>query len=133
MNIPLARDVILRNEKTHQIFEGMDDDRKDALWLHFCNYPVPLSFNRVVDKVPIKLTVKQFIAFLPTDANGATRLVECFVSWKELFDRFEKKVLDVLSRDPKRDEYLFLRSSTFLGNKESWEEKGVDKSESEIK
>jgi len=133
MNILIAKDEIFENEKTLQVFEGMDDDVKDALWSHFCNYPAPFSFNRAVDNVEIKLTVRQFIAFLPTNENGGRQLVEFFLRWKQHFDGFEKKALDLISHNPKRDEYLFLSSSTFLKNKESWEKKGIDNSGDEIK
>ena len=47
--------------------------------------------------------------------------------------KFEKKVLDILSNNPGPDHYLFLRSSTFLNNKELWKKDGIDSSEDEIK
>ena len=40
--------------------------------------------------------------------------------------------MDILSNNPGSQEYLFLRSSTFLKNRESWEKKGIDDSEDEI-
>ena len=85
------------------------------------------------DNAKVKRTAEEFISLLPADADGAKRLVEFFFYWKQYFDGFEKKVLDILSDNPKRSEYLFLRSSTFLTNRESWEKEGIDKSKYEIK
>ena len=133
MRFELVKDVIFKNEKIHPILATMDDDTKDAFFLHFYYHPRPFTFTRVADNAKIDRTAEVFISLLPADADGAKRLVEFFFCWKQYFDGFEKKVLDVISCNPKRGEYLFLRSSTFLNNRESWEKQGVDKSEDEIK
>ena len=133
MRFELVRDVIFKNEKIHPILEAMDEDTKDAFFLHFYHHPKVFTFTRVADNAKIGWTVKEFISFLSEDADGANRLVEFFFQWKQYFDRFEKKVLDILSDNPKRDEYLFLRSSTFLNNREVWEKDGIDNSESKIR
>ena len=133
MNIQLVKDVIFKSEKIRPILEKMDDDTKNAFFLHFYNYPRPLSFTRVIDKAKVKMTIEGFISLLPADKDGADRLVEVFFSWKEYFDGFERKVLNILSDNPRQAEYLFLRSSTFLNNRESWEKDGIDNSENEIK
>ena len=132
MRFELVKDVIFKNEKIHPILATMDDDTKDAFFLHFYYHPTPVTFTRV-DSSKVKRTAEEFISLLPADADGAKRLVEFFFYWKQYFDGFEKKVLDILSDNPKRSEYLFLRSSTFLTNRESWEKEGIDKSEDEIK
>ena len=133
MRFELVRDVIFKNEKIHPILEAMDEDTKDAFFLHFYHHPKVFTFTRVADNAKIGWTVEEFIAFLPVDADGAKRLIDFFFHWKQYFDGFEKKVLDILSDNPKRSEYLFLRSSTFLTNRESWEKEGVENSEDEIK
>ena len=133
MRFELVKDVIFKNEKIHPILATMDDDTKDAFFLHFYYYPKVFTFTRAVDNVKIDRTAEGFISLLPMDADGAKRLVEFFFYWKQYFDGFEKKVLDILSDNPKRSEYLFLRSSTFLTNRESWEKEGVENSEDEIK
>jgi hypothetical protein len=133
MRFELVKDVIFKNEKIHPILATMDDDTKDAFFLHFYYHPKVFTFTRAADNVKIDRTAEGFISLLPTDADGAKRLVEFFFYWKQYFDGFEKKVLDILSDNPKRSEYLFLRSSTFLTNRESWEKKGADNSEDEIK
>ena len=133
MRFELVRDVIFKNEKIHPILATMDDDTKDAFFLHFYYHPKVFTFTRAADNVKIDRTAEGFISLLPTDADGAKRLVEFFFYWKQYFDGFEKKVLDILSDNPKRSEYLFLRSSTFLTNRESWEKEGVENSEDEIK
>ena len=132
MRFELVKDVIFKNEKIHPILATMDDDTKDAFFLHFYYHPTPVTFTRV-DSSKVKRTAEEFISLLPADADGAKRLVEFFFYWKQYFDGFEKKVLDILSDNPKRSEYLFLRSSTFLTNRESWEKEGVENSEDEIK
>lgn len=132
MRFELVKDVIFKNEKIHPILATMDDDTKDAFFLHFYYHPTPVTFTRV-DSSKVKRTAEEFISLLPADADGAKRLVEFFFYWKQYFDGFEKKVLDILSDNPKRSEYLFLRSSTFLTNRESWEKEGIDKSKYEIK
>ena len=133
MRFELVKDVIFKNEKIHPILATMDDDTKDAFFLHFYYHPKVFTFTRAADNVKIDRTAEGFISLLPTDADGAKRLVEFFFYWKQYFDGFEKKVLDILSDNPKRSEYLFLRSSTFLTNRESWEKEGIDKSKYEIK
>ena len=133
MVFELVKDVIFKNEKIRPILATMDDDTKNAFFVHFYNYPTPFSLTRVADNAKVKKTIKDYISMLPIDKDGADRLVELFFFWKEYFDGFEKKVLDILSQNPKRSEYLFLRSSTFLNNKESWEKEGVENSEDEIK
>ena len=133
MRFELVKDVIFKNEKIHPILATMDDDTKDAFFLHFYYHPKVFTFTRVADNTKVKRTAEEFISLLPTDADGEGRLVELFFFWKKYFDRFEKKVLDILSDNPKRSEYLFLRSSTFLTNRESWEKEGVENSEDEIK
>jgi hypothetical protein len=133
MRFELVKDVIFKNEKIHPILATMDDDTKDAFFLHFYYHPKVFTFTRAADNVKIDRTAEGFISLLPTDADGAKRLVEFFFHWKQYFDGFEKKVLDILSDNPKRSEYLFLRSSTFLTNRESWEKEGIDKSKYEIK
>jgi hypothetical protein len=133
MRFELVKDVIFKNEKIHPILATMDDDTKDAFFLHFYYHPKVFTFTRAADNVKIDRTAEGFISLLPTDADGAKRLVEFFFYWKQYFDGFEKKVLDILSDNPKRSEYLFLRSSTFLTNRESWEKEGVENSEDEIK
>ena len=133
MRFELAKDVIFINEKIHPILEAMDEDTKDAFFLHFYYHPKVFTFTRAADNVKIDRTAERFISLLLTDADGAKRLVEFFFYWKQYFDGFEKKVLDILSDNPKRSEYLFLRSSTFLTNRESWEKEGVENSEDEIK
>lgn len=133
MRFELVKDVIFKNEKIHPILARMDDDTKDAFFLHFYYHPKVFTFTRAADNVKIDRTAEGFISLLPTDADGAKRLVEFFFYWKQYFDGFEKKVLDILSDNPKRSEYLFLRSSTFLTNRESWEKEGVENSEDEIK
>ena len=133
MRFELAKDVIFKNEKIHPILEAMDEDTKDAFFLHFYYHPKVFTFTRAADNVKIDRTAERFISLLLTDADGAKRLVEFFFYWKQYFDGFEKKVLDILSDNPKRSEYLFLRSSTFLTNRESWEKEGIDKSKYEIK
>lgn len=132
MRFEFVKGVIFKNEKIHPILATMDDDTKDAFFLHFYYHPTPVTFTRV-DSSKVKRTAEEFISLLPADADGAKRLVEFFFYWKQYFDGFEKKVLDILSDNPKRSEYLFLRSSTFLTNRESWEKEGIDKSEDEIK
>ena len=122
MRFELVKDVIFKNEKIHPILATMDDDTKDAFFLHFYYHPKVFTFTRAADNVKIDRTAEGFISLLPTDADGAKRLVEFFFHWKQYFDGFEKKVLDILSDNPKRSEYLFLRSSTFLNNKEWWKE-----------
>ena len=133
MRFELVKDVIFKNEKIHPILATMDDDTKDAFFLYFYYHPKVFTFTRAADNVKIDRTAEGFISLLPTDADGAKRLVEFFFYWKQYFDGFEKKVLDILSDNPKRSEYLFLRSSTFLTNRESWEKEGVENSEDEIK
>jgi hypothetical protein len=133
MRFELVKDVIFKNEKIHPILATMDDDTKDAFFLHFYYHPKVFTFTRAADNVKIDRTAEGFISLLPTDADGGKRLVEFFFYWKQYFDGFEKKVLDILSDNPKRSEYLFLRSSTFLTNRESWEKEGVENSEDEIK
>lgn len=133
MRFELVKDVIFKNEKIHPILATMDDDTKDAFFLHFYYHPKVFTFTRAADNVKIDRTAEGFISLLPTDADGAKRLVEFFFYWKQYFDGFEKKVLDILSDNPKRSEYLFLRSSTFLTNREFWEKEGVENSEDEIK
>ena len=132
MRFEFVKGVIFKNEKIHPILATMDDDTKDAFFLHFYYHPTPVTFTRV-DSSKVKRTAEEFISLLPADADGAKRLVEFFFYWKQYFDGFEKKVLDILSDNPKRSEYLFLRSSTFLTNRESWEKEGIDKSKDEIK
>ena len=114
MNIQLAKDVIFKDKKIHPILAAMDDDTKNAFFTHFYNYPTKLSFTRVADKSEVKMMIKEFIFLLPTDKDGADRLIELFFSWKQRFDGFEKKVLNILSDNPRQAEYLFLRSSTFI-------------------
>lgn len=133
MRFELVRDVIFKNEKIHPILEAMDEDTKDAFFLHFYYHPRVFTFTRVADNAKVKRTLEEFISLLPADEDGVNRLIEFFFIWKERFDGFEKKVLDILSDNPKRSEYLFLRSSTFLTNRESWEKEGVENSEDEIK
>lgn len=133
MRFELVKDVIFKNEKIHPILATMDDDTKDAFFLHFYYHPKVFTFTKAADNAKIDRTAEGFISLLPTDADGAKRLVEFFFYWKQYFDGFEKKVLDILSDNPKRSEYLFLRSSTFLTNRESWEKEGVENSEDEIK
>jgi len=133
MRFEFVKGVIFKNEKIHPILATMDDDTKDAFFLHFYYHPKVFTFTRAADNVKIDRTAEGFISLLPTDADGAKRLVEFFFYWKQYFDGFEKKVLDILSDNPKRSEYLFLRSSTFLTNRESWEKEGVENSEDEIK
>jgi hypothetical protein len=133
MRFEFVKDVIFKNEKIHPVLATMDDDTKDAFFLHFYYHPKVFTFTRAADNVKIDRTAEGFISLLPTDADGAKRLVEFFFYWKQYFDGFEKKVLDILSDNPKRSEYLFLRSSTFLTNRESWEKEGVENSEDEIK
>lgn len=133
MRFELVRDVIFKNEKIHPILEAMDEDTKDAFFLHFYHHPKVFTFTRVADNAKIGWTVEEFIAFLPVDADGVKRLIDFFFCWKQYFDRFEKKVLNILSDNPKRGEYLFLRSSTFINNRELWEKEGIDKSEGEIR
>lgn len=133
MRFELAKDVIFKNEEIHPILATMDDETKDAFFSHFYYYPIPFTFTRVIDNVEMRKTNREFISLLPANKNGADCLVEHFFHWKKYFDGFEKKVLDILSYDPKREEYLFLRSSTFLNNRESWEKEGIDKSKDEIK
>ena len=132
MRFELVRDVIFKNEKIHPILEAMDEDTKDAFFLHFYYHPRVFTFTRVADNAKVKRTVEEFISLLPTDADGEDSLVELFFFWKKYFDRFEKKVLDILSENPERDEYLFLRSLTFLNNRETWEKAGIDNSKSKI-
>ena len=133
MRFEFVKDVIFKDEKIHPILATMDDDTKDAFFLHFYYHPKPFTFTRVADNAKIDRTAEEFISLLPTDADGAKRLVEFFFHWKQYFDGFEKKVLSILSQNPKRETYLFLRSSTFIKNRESWEKKGIDKSGDEIK
>ena len=133
MRFELAKDVIFKNEKIHPILATMDDETKDAFFSHFYYYPIPFTFTRVIDNVEMRKTNREFISLLPANKNGADCLVEHFFHWKKYFDGFEKKVLDILSDCFRRDGYLFLRSSTFLKNKESWEKEGIDKSKYEIK
>lgn len=133
MRFVFAKDVIFKDEKIHPILATMDDDTKDAFFLHFYYHPKVFTFTRAADNAKIDRTAEGFISLLPTDADGAKRLVEFFFYWKQYFDGFEKKVLDILSDNPKRSEYLFLRSSTFLNNRESWEKEGIDNSKDEIK
>ena len=132
MDTKLAKGVIFGHEKTRSIFATMDDKVKDVLFLHFYNYPKQFFFTREIDKAKIIYTVKGFISTLKFNSDDVNRLVEFFFHWKQYFDGFEKKVLDILSNNPGSQEYLFLRSSTFLKNRESWEKKGIDDSEDEI-
>lgn len=133
MNIQLAKDVIFKSEKIRPILETMDDKTKDAFFMHFYNYPTPWSFTRAKDKAEVKMTIKDYISILPTDKDGAECLIKLFFSWKQNFDGFEKKVLNILSDNPRQAEYLFLRSSTFINNRESWEKDGIDNSETKIR
>ena len=133
MRFELVRDVIFKNEKIHPILAAMDDDTKDAFFLYFYYHPKVFTFTRVADNTKVKRTAEEFISLLPADEDGVNRLIEFFFIWKYYFDGFEKKVLDILSDNPKRSEYLFLRSSTFLTNREFWEKEGVENSEDEIK
>ena len=132
MNDQLAKGAIFGHEKTRSALETMDDKEKDVLFLHFYNYPKQFFFTREIDKAKIIYTVKGFISTLKFNSDDVNRLVELFFRWKQYFDGFEKKVLDILSNNPGSQEYLFLRSSTFLKNRESWEKKGIDDSEDEI-
>ena len=131
MRFELVKDVIFKNEKIHPILATMDDDTKDAFFSHFYYYPTPFTFIRAADKAKVSKTIEGFISLLSVDE--ADRLIELFFYWKEYFDGFEKKVLDILSNNPGPDHYLFLRSSTFLNNKELWKKDGIDSSEDEIK
>ena len=133
MRFELVKDVIFKNEKIHPILATMDDDTKDAFFLHFYYHPTLISFTRMIDNTKVKKTIEEFISLLPPDKHGAIHLVELFFHWKQYFDGFEKKILDIISSNPKREEYLFLRSSTFLNNREYWEKEGIDKSGDEIK
>lgn len=133
MKIEFAKNVILRNEKIHPILATMDDETKDAFFSHFYYYPTPFTFTRVIDNVEMRKTNREFISSLPTDKNGADRLVKHFFVWKQHFDGFEKKVLDILSSNLKCEEYLFLRSSIFSNNRESWEKEGIENFGDEIK
>ena len=133
MDRQFAKDVFFKNDKIHPILATMDDDTKDAFFSHFYYYPMKFSFTRVIDNAEVRKTNREFISSLPTDKNGADRLVKHFFVWKKHFDEFEKKVLNILPGYFKRDGYLFLRSSTFLKNKESWEKEGIEKSNDEIK
>ena len=132
MRFEVVKDVIFKNEKIHPILATMDDDTKDAFFLHFYYHPKVFTFTRAADNVKIDRTAEGFISLLPTDADGAKRLVEFFFYWKQYFDGFEKKVLDILSENPGQQEYLFLRSSTFLNNRESWKKKGIEDSRDKI-
>jgi hypothetical protein len=132
MNDQLAKGAIFGHEKTRSALETMDDKEKDVLFLHFYNYSKQFFFTREIDKAKIIYTVKGFISTLKFNSDDVNRLVELFFRWKQYFDGFEKKVLDILSNNPGSQEYLFLRSSTFLKNRESWEKKGIDDSEDEI-
>jgi len=132
MDYQLAKGAIFGHEKTRSALETMDDKEKDVLFLHFYNYPKQFFFTREIDKAKIIYTVKGFISTLKFNSDDVNRLVEFFFHWKQYFDGFEKKVLDILSNNPGSQEYLFLRSSTFLKNRESWEKKGIDNSEDEI-
>jgi len=132
MDDRLAKGAIFGHEKTRSALETMDDKEKDVLFLHFYNYPKQFFFTREIDKAKIIYTVKGFISTLKFNSDDVNRLVEFFFHWKQYFDEFEKKVLDILSDNPGSQEYLFLRSSTFLKNRESWEKKGIDDSEGEI-
>jgi len=132
MKFVFAKDVIFKNKEINSVLATMDDDTKDAFFLHFYYHPTPFTFTRVTDNAKIERTAEGFISSLTTDADGAKRLIEFFFHWKQYFDGFEKKVLDILSNNPGSQEYLFLRSSTFLKNRESWEKKGIDDSEDEI-
>jgi hypothetical protein len=133
MRFEFVKDVIFKNEKIHPILATMDDDTKDAFFLHFYYHPKPFSFTREKDNLEVNWTVKQFVSSLPENEAAVNHLVEFFFCWKQRLDGFEKKVLDIISHNPKRGEYLFLRSSTFLNNRESWEKEGIDKSEDKIK
>ena len=133
MKFVFAKDVISRNKEINPILAAMDDETIDAFILHFYYHPTPFTFSRVADNAKIVRTAEEFITSLTTDADGAKRLIEFFFHWKQYFDGFEKKVLDILSEKPEREEYLFLRSSTFLNNRESWEKEGIDKAKNEIK
>lgn len=134
MLIQFAKDAIFKNCEIHCKLGAMDEGAKGVLFFHFYNCPAQISFTRVVDNAIVKMTIKRFVSILPQDEDGVNRLVSLFLHWKnEHFDRFDKKVLDILSVSPKRDEYLFLRSSTFLNNRESWERDGIDIAKDEIK
>ena len=132
MDDQLAKGAIFGHEKTRSALETMDDKEKDVLFLHFYNYPKQFFFTREIDKSKIIYTVKGFISTLKFNSDDVNRLVEFFFHWKQYFNGFEKKVLDILSNNPGSQEYLFLRSSTFLKNRELWEKKGIDDSEDEI-
>ncbi len=132
MRFELAKDVIFRNKKIHPILAIMDDKTKDVFFLHFYYYPIQFSFTRVEDNAKVSKTVEEFISLLPADEDGVNRLVEFFFRWKECFDGFEKKVLNLLSDNPRREEYLFLTSLTFVNNRELWKGLGVDKSKDDI-
>ena len=133
MKFVFAKDVIFKNKEINSVLATMDDDTKDAFFLHFYYHPTPFTFTRVTDNAKIERTAEGFISSLTTDADGAKRLIEFFFHWKQYFDGFEKKVLDIISENSKREDYLFLRSSTFLKNRESWEKEGIDKCKDEIK
>lgn len=132
MRFELVKDVIFKNEKIHPVLATMDDKTKDAFFLHFYYYPTLFHFTRVVDNAKISRTAEEFISLLPADEDGVNRLIEFFFIWKERFDGFEKKILDILSENPGQQEYLFLRSSTFLNNRESWKKKGIEDSRDKI-
>ena len=132
MLIGFAKDVILKNHQIHCKLDTMDDETKEVLFFHFYNCPIQISFTRE-DGFTVKMTVRKFVSILPQNADGANRLVGFFLKWKaEYFDRFDKKVVDFLSDNPGRNQYLFLRSSTFLNNRESWEKDGMDNSKDKI-
>lgn len=135
MNFESAKDVIFNSDETCPILRTMGDERKNAFFKHFYNYPTPFSFTRIEDNVEVKLTIKEFISELKTDKLDKDFLIKQFFRWKERFDRFEKDVLEVISPvfPPEQDHYLFLRSKTFLDNKEEWEKKGIEESYLEIK
>lgn len=133
MLIQFAKDAVFKSHEIHCKLGTMDDEAKKSLFFHFYNYPAQISFTRAVDNARVKMTIRQFVSILPQDEDGANRLVNLFLQWKkEYFDRFDKKVLDSISDNPGQSEYLFLRSSTFLNHRESWEKKGIDNSKIEI-
>ena len=89
MRFEFVKGVIFKNEKIHPILATMDDDTKDAFFLHFYYHPTPVTFTRV-DSSKVKRTAEEFISLLPADGKAPCRVLLLLETvfwwvWKESF------------------------------------------------
>ncbi len=132
MKFKEAKDVFFNSKKIRLVLAGMALWTQEEIFKCFFHCPTKFALKRV-DGSEINLTVRVYLDLQDSDKDGKDNLVDMFFRWKERFDGFEKKVLDILPDNSGRVEYLFLRSSTFLTNRESWEKEGVENSEFRIR